>query len=72
MCATGSDRPQAFFSAGDTSLSQEVADGKISVKTACALNTVHTGVCWLQSGSYLMIPSISAQLSPNRINTGQQ
>jgi hypothetical protein len=41
MCATGSERPQPFFSAGDTSLSQEVADGKISVQSACALNTVH-------------------------------
>jgi hypothetical protein len=30
MCATGSERPTAFFSAGDGSLSQEGADGKIS------------------------------------------
>jgi hypothetical protein len=36
MCATSSERPHAFFSAGDASLSQEVADGKISVQSACA------------------------------------
>jgi hypothetical protein len=39
MCATGSERPQAFFLAGDASLSQEVAGGKISVQSTCALNT---------------------------------
>jgi hypothetical protein len=41
MCAAGSERPQAFFSASDASLLQEVADGKISVQSACALNTVY-------------------------------
>jgi hypothetical protein len=34
MCATGSELPQAFFP-------QEVAGGKISVQSACALNTVY-------------------------------
>jgi hypothetical protein len=41
MCATGSESPQAFFSAGGASLSQEVADGKISVQSACALNILY-------------------------------
>ncbi|PNF16282.1 hypothetical protein B7P43_G10824 [Cryptotermes secundus] len=41
MCATGSECPQAFFLAGDTSLLQEGANGKINVQSACALNTVY-------------------------------
>jgi hypothetical protein len=44
MCVTGSERPQAFLSPGDGSLSQEVADGKISVQSACGLNTVQVVV----------------------------
>jgi hypothetical protein len=34
----------AFFSATGAALSQEVADGKINVQTACALNTLYTAV----------------------------
>jgi hypothetical protein len=34
-------RVAPFFSSSDPSLSQEVADGKISVQSACALNTVY-------------------------------
>jgi hypothetical protein len=41
VCVTGSERPQTFFSSGDASLPQEVADGKISVQSACALNTAY-------------------------------
>jgi hypothetical protein len=44
MCATGSERLQEFFLAGDASLSQ-VADGKISAQSACALNTVCVRAC---------------------------
>jgi hypothetical protein len=39
MCANGTGRAQAFLSASDVAVSQEVADGKISIQSACALNT---------------------------------
>jgi hypothetical protein len=32
-------RAQAFLSESDAEVSQEVADGKISIQSACALNT---------------------------------
>jgi hypothetical protein len=38
---TGSDRPQQFSSAGDFSLSQEVADGKIRVQLASVLSILY-------------------------------
>jgi hypothetical protein len=41
MCVSSSGRAAEFFSAGDTSLSKEVSDSKISVQSACALNTVY-------------------------------
>jgi hypothetical protein len=40
MCVSCTGWAAAFFSASDPSLSQEVADGKINVQSACALNTV--------------------------------
>jgi hypothetical protein len=39
MCANSTGRTQIFLSASDAVVSQEVADGKISVQSACALNT---------------------------------
>jgi hypothetical protein len=39
MCANNIDRAQAFLSASDAAVSQEVADGKISIQSACAQNT---------------------------------
>jgi hypothetical protein len=39
MCASSSGRAAAFFSASDAALSQQVADGKITVHSACALIT---------------------------------
>jgi hypothetical protein len=41
MCASSSGRATAFFSASYAALSQEVANGKINVQAACALNTVY-------------------------------
>jgi hypothetical protein len=41
MCASCSGHTVAFFSASGPLLSQEVADGKINVQPACALNTVY-------------------------------
>jgi hypothetical protein len=41
MCATCTGRAAAFFSASGPSLSQEVADGKINVQSACPLNTMY-------------------------------
>jgi hypothetical protein len=41
MCASSCGRAEAFLSASDAAVSQEVADGKISVQSACALNTVN-------------------------------
>jgi hypothetical protein len=37
MCASSCGRAEAFFSASDAAVWQEVADGKISAQTACAL-----------------------------------
>jgi hypothetical protein len=37
MCAYSIDRAQAFLSASDAAVSHEVADGKISIQSACAL-----------------------------------
>jgi hypothetical protein len=42
VCAAGSERPQAFFLADDSLLSQEVADGKIRVQLASALRGIYT------------------------------
>jgi hypothetical protein len=39
MCANSTGRAQAFLSASDAAVSLEVADGKINVQSACALNT---------------------------------
>jgi hypothetical protein len=39
MCASSSGREAAFFSASGAALSQEVADGKFNVQSACALIT---------------------------------
>jgi hypothetical protein len=39
MCANSTDRTQLFLSASDAAVSQEAADGKISIQSACSLNT---------------------------------
>jgi hypothetical protein len=39
MCSNSTGRAQAFLSACDAAVSQKVADGKISIKSACPLNT---------------------------------
>jgi hypothetical protein len=39
MCANTTGRAQAFLSAGNAAVSQEVEDEKISIQSACALNT---------------------------------
>jgi hypothetical protein len=39
MCANSINYAQAFLTASDAALSQEVADGKISIQSAYALNT---------------------------------
>jgi hypothetical protein len=39
MSANCTGRQQAILSASDAALSQEFADGKISIQLACALNT---------------------------------
>jgi hypothetical protein len=36
VCAVGFERPLAYMSAGDSSPSQESADGNISVQRACS------------------------------------
>jgi hypothetical protein len=41
MRASSTGHVAAFFSASATVLSQEAADGKINVQSACALNTVY-------------------------------
>jgi hypothetical protein len=40
LCATGSERLQPFFSAGEALLLQEVADGKINVQSGHGVGTV--------------------------------
>jgi hypothetical protein len=40
MCASTSGGTAAFFSATGAAPSQEVADGKINVQSACDVNTV--------------------------------
>jgi hypothetical protein len=39
MCANSTGHAQAFVSASDAAVSQEVTDGKTSIQSACALNT---------------------------------
>jgi hypothetical protein len=39
MYVNSTGRAQAFLSASDAAVSQEVADGKSSIQSACALNT---------------------------------
>jgi hypothetical protein len=39
MCANSTGCELAFLSASDAAVSQEVADGKITIQSACALNT---------------------------------
>jgi hypothetical protein len=39
MCANSTGRAQALLSASDAAVSEEVADGKISIQSACGLNT---------------------------------
>jgi hypothetical protein len=41
MCANSTGRAQAFLSASDAAISQEVSGGKISIQSACALNTLY-------------------------------
>jgi hypothetical protein len=41
MCASSCGGVEAFFSASDAAVSQEVAGGKISVQSACTPNTVY-------------------------------
>jgi hypothetical protein len=41
VCATGLKRLQAFFLAGDSSLSWEVADSKIRVQSASTLSILY-------------------------------
>jgi hypothetical protein len=47
MCANSTGHPQAFLSASDAALSREVADGKISIQSACALNSRYNSVSLL-------------------------
>jgi hypothetical protein len=47
MYASSSGHAAVFFSAGGTALSQEVADSKINVQSACALNTVYMGFLYV-------------------------
>jgi hypothetical protein len=41
MCANSTGCAQAFWSASDAAVPREVADGKISIQSACALNTLY-------------------------------
>jgi hypothetical protein len=43
----------AFFLASGAALSQEVADGKINVQSACALNTQHVHILFSPLDLYL-------------------
>jgi hypothetical protein len=52
MCASSPSHAEAFFSASGTALSQEVADGKINVQSACAVNTVADKISW-RTGSQM-------------------
>jgi hypothetical protein len=39
MCANSTGRAQVFLSASDAAVSQDVADGRIGIQSACAPNT---------------------------------
>jgi hypothetical protein len=39
MCGNSTSHVQAFLSASDAAISQEISDGKISIQSACTLNT---------------------------------
>jgi hypothetical protein len=41
MCANSTSRAQAILLASDAAVSQEVANGKISIQSACTLNTLY-------------------------------
>jgi hypothetical protein len=38
MCANSTGRAQAFLTASDAAVSQEVVDGKIGIQSVCPLN----------------------------------
>jgi hypothetical protein len=44
MCANSTCRERAFLSASDAAVSQKVADGKISIQSARALNTRYIAI----------------------------
>jgi hypothetical protein len=82
MCASSSSRTEAFFSASGAALSQEVADGKISVQSPCALNTVYILLSWravrviflLKSGCTTPISYVLSSYQPRLFpfdNTGE-
>jgi hypothetical protein len=47
MCANITGRVQAFLSASDAAVLQEVADSKISIQSACTLNTQYYDSPWI-------------------------
>jgi hypothetical protein len=64
MCASNSGRVAARVSASDTALTQEVADGKINVQSACALDT------WYTKYSVTSYKTVSLKLG--NVRTAQQ
>jgi hypothetical protein len=64
MCANSTGRAQAFLSASDAAVSQEFADGKISIQSACALNTRYMCVCYLRSLSTQLGSHQAAECQP--------
>jgi hypothetical protein len=61
-------RAAAFFSASGAALSQEVADGKINVQSACALNTQYNHqwkiTQWLPKEEPCQTPKLTAHHLP--------
>jgi hypothetical protein len=67
MCASSSGFAAAFSSASGAALSQEAADGKTNVQSACAVNMVYEATCTLTtnlkmlSGALLTVRPTSTQ-----------
>jgi hypothetical protein len=69
MCANSTGRAPAFLSASDAAVSQEVADVKISIQSACALNTRYFHVIMKSCGTLrLFLESYTTKNILNRQN----
>jgi hypothetical protein len=63
MCASSSGRAEAFFLASGAALSQEVANVKMNVQSACTLNTVYQ--TWYKASELQQTLTNPVTVNPN-------